>query len=281
MIRRFGLKNEYGQSYMLNDIKRGFLHEPEGLGYAIERSYSLFGSEWIKSDDEIEQTTITGTVVFGSESPYVRAKEFAEFVLSSKKLTLSYETDAGLYYKDVDVNRYEKSEIGENRMLEIAIEMAPRTLWYLPNNIILRLESTKGKGLRFPFKLPNQFTNYSNGTIAVENDGHVPAPFKCTMLGEISNPVITLLREGEEIAKVEIITDVEADEELHYSSKDGDIYLYKLAADGTRTDLGESLDIENENIFKVPVGSSQLKVTTDSAITKPVTFTVYKQYIAV
>ena len=281
MIREFGLKNEYGQSYSLNDIRKGFLHEPEGLGYAIDRSYALFGSEWIKSDDEIEQTMITGTVVFGSDSPYQRAKEFTEFVLSSKKLTLSYKTDAGLYYKDIDINKFEKAEIGRNHKLECKIEMAPRTLWYLPNNIILRLEQTTGVGLIFPFRLPNQFVNYSNGVITVNNDGHVPAPFKCTIQGEISNPTITLLVEGKEIASVPVITDVDTGGTLEYSSKDGDIYLYKVSSGGIRTDLAESLDIANENIFKIPIGTSQLRVTADSAITHPVTFTIYKQYMSV
>ena len=193
MIRTFTLINEYGQTYALNDVRTGFLMNPAGLGYAINRNYTLFGSEWIKSDDQIEQTTITGTIVFGSDNPYQRAHEFVEFVMTSSALTLSYQTDAGIYYKDVDINRYSKTEIGAANTLQCEVELTPKTLWYLPNNQIIKLETVAGTGLRFTFKLPNRWMNYTNGTATVVNDGHVPAPFKATIEGAISNPSIILL----------------------------------------------------------------------------------------
>lgn len=281
MIRKFGLLNEYGQSYSLNDIRRGFLSGPSGLGYELGRSYELFGSEWVRGEEEISQTALTGTVVFGPGAPYLRAKEFTEYILSSKKLTLTYETDAGLFYKDVDLNKYQKTEIGKDKTLQCKVEMLPLTLWYKPDNLTLRLEADSGEGLRFPFSLPNRFMNFTNGRVSLTNDGHVPAPFKVTVNGPISNPAIVLLLEGAEAARMEAVTEIESGGSLEYSSKDGDIYLYKLSAAGERTDLGESLDISNSNFFKIPVGSAQLKVEADSSITRPVVFTVYKQYLAV
>ena len=44
MTRQFTLINEYGQSYPLNNVRTGFLMNPTGLGYAISRNYTLFGS---------------------------------------------------------------------------------------------------------------------------------------------------------------------------------------------------------------------------------------------
>lgn len=280
MIRQFTLINEYGQTYSLNDVKKGFLMNPDGLGYAISRNYTLFGSEWIKSDDQIEQTAITGTIYFGSDQPYQRAHEFVEFVMTSKDLTLSYQTDAGVYYKDVDINRYSKTEIGASGYLECEVELVPKTLWYLPNNLTVRLESVAGTGLRFTFTLPNHWMNYTNGTASILNDGHVPAPFKASVEGPISNPSIVLLQDGEEIARLDVITEVDSGETLEYSSKDGNIYLYVDDGNGNRTDLATSLDITNDNIFKIPVGNYQLRLEADSQITTA-TFVVYKQYIAV
>ena len=280
MIRTFTLINEYGQTYALNDVRTGFLMNPAGLGYAINRNYTLFGSEWIKSDDQIEQTTITGTIVFGSDNPYQRAHEFVEFVMTSSALTLSYQTDAGIYYKDVDINRYSKTEIGAANTLQCEVELTPKTLWYLPNNQIIKLETVAGTGLRFTFKLPNRWMNYTNGTATVVNDGHVPAPFKATIEGAISNPSIILLQNGEEVARLDVIAEIDAGETLEYSSKDGDVYLYVDDGNGNRTDLATSLDITNDNIFKIPIGTYQLKLEADSQITSA-TFTIYKQYIAV
>lgn len=280
MIRTFTLINEYGQTYALNDVRTGFLMNPAGLGYAINRNYTLFGSEWIKSDDQIEQTAITGTIVFGSDNPYRRAHEFVEFVMTSKDLTLSYQTDAGTYYKDVDINRYSKTEIGTSGFLQCEVELTPKTLWYLPNNQIIKLETIAGTGLRFTFQLPNIWMNYTNGTATVTNDGHVPAPFKASIEGAISNPSIILLQNGEEVARLDVIAEVAEGETLEYSSKDGDIYLYIDDGNGNHTDLGTSLDITNDNIFKIPIGTYQLKLEADSQITSA-TFVIYKQYIAV
>ena len=280
MIRTFTLINEYGQTYALNDVRTGFLMNPAGLGYAINRNYTLFGSEWIKSDDQIEQTTITGTIVFGSDNPYQRAHEFVEFVMTSSALTLSYQTDAGIYYKDVDINRYSKTEIGAANTLQCEVELTPKTLWYLPNNQIIKLETVAGTGLRFTFKLPNRWMNYTNGTATVVDDGHVPAPFKATIEGAISNPSIILLQNGEEVARLDVVAEIDEGETLEYSSKDGDVYLYVDDGNGNRTDLATSLDITNDNIFKIPIGTYQLKLEADSQITSA-TFTIYKQYIAV
>lgn len=280
MIRKFTLINEYGQTYPLNDVRKGFLMNPAGLGYAISRNYTQFGSEWIQAEKTIEQTAITGTIYFGSEDPYQRAHEFMEFVMTSKDLTLSYEMDAGIYYKDVDINRCSKTEIGPSGCLECEVELAPKTLWYLPNNLIVRLETVAGTGLRFTFRLPNRWQNYTNGTATINNDGHVPAPFKASINGPISNPSIVLQQNGEEIYRLDVITEVQAGETLEYSSKDGDLYLYVLDENGNKTDLATSLDIENDNIFKIPIGTYQLKLEADSQITTA-TFTVYKQYIAV
>ena len=280
MIRTFTLINEYGQTYALNDVRTGFLMNPAGLGYAINRNYTQFGSEWIKSDDKVEQTIIKGTIVFGSDSPYQRAHEFVEFVMTSSALTLSYQTDAGIYYKDVDINRYSKTEIGAANTLQCEVELTPKTLWYLPNNQIIKLETVAGTGLRFTFKLPNRWMNYTNGTATVVNDGHVPAPFKATIEGAISNPSIILLQNGEEVARLDVVAEIDAGETLEYSSKDGDVYLYVDDGNGNRTDLATSLDITNDNIFKIPIGTYQLKLEADSQITSA-TFTIYKQYIAV
>ena len=280
MIRRFTLINEYGQTYALDDVRTGFLMNPSGLGYNIKGKYTLFGSEWLKSDDTIDQTTISGTVVFGSDSPYQRAHEFVEFVMTSKSITLSYQTDVGTYYKDVDINRYSKSEVGSTGFLECDIEMTPKTLWYLPSNQVIKLEPVIGTGLRFTFTLPNIWMNYTNGTVTVLNDGHVPAPFKASIEGAISNPSIVLLQNGIEVARLDVVEEIAAGSTLEYSSKDGDVYLYVDDHNGTQTDLATALDITNSNIFKIPVGTYQLRLEADSQITSS-TFVIYRQYIAV
>lgn len=280
MIRQFTLINEYGQAYPLNNVRTGFLMNPSGLGYAISRNYTQFGSEWIRSDDQVDQTAISGTIFFGSESPYERAHEFSEFVLTSQELTLAYATPAGTYYKDVDINRYSKSEIGSSGFLECKVELVPKTLWYLPNNQVIKLESIAGTGLRFTFTLPNIWKSYTNGTVTVINNGHVPAPFKASIAGPISNPSIVLMQNGSEISRLDVVEDIAPGKTLEYSSKDGGIYLYIDNGDNTKTDLATSLDITNDNIFKIPIGTYQLKLEADSQITSA-TFVIYKQFITV
>lgn len=277
MIRQFSLQNEQGVIYSLMDVKRGFLYEPEGLGVEYDYSYSRIGSAWINNEKEVSQEAIEGTLVF-ADKPYLGAAEFISFAIPAQKLTLIYQTDAGTYYRDVDLVSMEKTEIGEGGVLQCPVVLMPTSLWYLPRNLFVQMGFSSARGLRYTYKLPNRFVNFGVGEVTIINDGQVDAPFRIEVQGPLTNPAFTLSVNGVDMFTVAITDDIESTETLVYSSRDGALTCHKTDANGNIINLTGALDIANANFFKIPVGTSKIKLATETQINNPVSITVYKQY---
>ena len=93
------------------------------------------------------------------------------------------------------------------------------------------------------------------------------------------NPVLQLFEDGVETAKCKITGEALTGETINYSSRDGDLYVYHEAA-GVKTNLVSGLNINNHNFFKIPIGTSELRLSADAQITEPIVISVYKLYRA-
>ena len=71
-------------------------------------------------------------------------------------------------------------------------------------------------------------------------------------------------------------------EKLLYSSKTGEIYIQKQKADGTKENLWkkEYIDITKQNIFKLPIGVSEIRLSADDDVANA-KLIIYPQYKAV
>lgn len=277
MIRKFYLRDEYGRVYDLNHIETGFLYEPDGLGYEMNASYSKAGSSFVRNYIEDKQSEISATMIFGSAKPYLAQNKFTQWINAASKLTLIYQTDTGVYSRDVDIVSLGKGEIDESRTLQCAIKMKCKSLFYSDSVDRYSVQRVDGE-CRWNFTWPVRFQDYQNRQMLIENDGHVQAPFTLEVHGYLENPKIYVTKDGAEVARAEFPITIELGEKLLYSSIDGDIYAYKEDANGEKTSLVNLLDIENANFFKLPVGSSEFTLTGDSEVTAKTTMTVYKYY---
>lgn len=291
MIRRFSLINEIGQEFDLNSVKDGFMYAPSGLGYELEYAYQKTGTRWNKLYMKDTQAQITGEIVYSTAHPYEAQVGFLEFIRGSKKLTLKKQTDAGTFYKDVDLVSYEISEIGDDDRLHCPVVMIGTSLWYSKTAEVVNITS-QASGLRYPYRFPSSFNDYTDGILQVNNYGSVPAAFTIEFYGAVTNPAVAVEVNGEEIAKVEIDASILTGEKIIYSSRDGRIYCYKGTAqqveafkrsgitDGL-TNLALGFDLGNDNFIKLPVGGSRLHVTADTALFSPIFVEVFKEYRAV
>lgn len=280
MIRQFSLQNEYAQSYPLSLPGNAFLYEPQGLGYELNASYRLIGNSWVSDYKKDRQVPIKASVVFIPGTPYNTEAEFLRFIRTSKRLVLVYTTTAGTWMKDVDLTIYEKSEIGEGSVLQCPITLMPRSLWYSNNRQTFSIQiGASSDAMIYSYRWPARFQGTVNGTIALTNDGSVDAPFTCVWNGPVVNPALQLIEDGAETARCEITGEAVAGETINYSSRDGDLYLYKESA-GVKTNLVSGLNINYQNFFKIPVGTSELRFSADAQITQPIVLSVYKLYRA-
>lgn len=280
MIRQFSLQNEYAQVYPLNLPGSAFLNEPEGLGYELDVSYRLIGNSWVRNYRKDRQVAIKGEIVFLPDTPYNTEAEFLRFVRVSKKLVLVYTTTAGTWMKDVDLTSYEKSEIDEGGVLRCKITLMPRSLWYSANRQTYSIDvGSPADALVYPYRWPATFQATVDGRLVLTNDGSVDAPFTVTWNGPVVDPVLQLFVDGVETARCEITGEATAGQTINYSSRDGDLYVYKDAS-GVQTNLVSGLDINNQNFFKIPVGASELRFSASAQITEPIVISVYKLYRA-
>ena len=280
MIRQFTLQNEYAQTYSLSLPGKTFLNEPQGLGYELNASYRLIGNSWVQDFKKDKQVAITGSVIFTPDDPYNTEAEFLRFIRTSKKLVLVYTTPAGTWMKDVDLISYQKTEIKEGNVLSCPITLMPKSLWYSNNRQAFSINLDLSEdAMIYPYRWPARFQSTVNGAITLTNDGSVDAPFTCVWNGPVVNPVLKLNVNGVEVAKCEITGEAHSGETINYSSRDGDLYVYHEAS-GVKTNLVSGLNINNNNFFKIPIGTSELKFSAAAQITQPIVVTIYKLYRA-
>lgn len=279
MIRQFSLKNEYGQTYSLNDPATGFLQNPTGLGNLKESSFVAIGSAWMVNFIRNAQATINGELLFKGPHPYDAYAAFTAFIRQSSELSLEYTTSYGTYYKDVVLVSLEKTEITEGNVLLCPVSFAATSLWYASQSDNLSLSD--GSVLALPFTPPARFNDNTAGNVAVPNNGSEAAPFRVTMYGPITQPSIILLADGEELYRADIDYSALSGEKICYSSVDNDLYVYHENASGVQTNLFPHMDIENANFFKIPVGGATLQITAGATITAPVVVSIYNLYGAV
>lgn len=291
-MRKFELINELGQSFGLNDIRTGFMQNPTGLGYSMEYAFVKMGTSWKQQYMRDTQSTITGEIVFGTESPYEAQTSFLEFIRSSKNIMLKRTTEAGTHYKDVEITRYDISEIGNGNVLNCPIEMIATSLWYANKSEKAIVIQSEDAITRYSYRFPSRFNDQSTGYYEVNNNGSVSSGFMLEFYGAIDNPVVVLKVNDTELSKLEIDTSITSAQRILFSSIDGKLFCYKgsiadienfkITEDATNlTNLALDFSLDNENFFKLPIGTSRLEFEADSSLVNPIVITTYKYYRAV
>lgn len=271
LVRQFYLENEKGQKYDLMDREKYcFLYEPGGLGYSYSTDYLLLGNTFIENIRTLEKGLINGSLV---TRYYDNFKDFCDFVEQSKKLKFAYivpfeKKSPVTYYKDVKIASIEKTEKDkESGMLITPVTFDCLSLWYSRNDIIYTI-TKRDREIRWNFRWASRFTSYGSRNIVFNNQGHVEAPIIVEMDGYLINPCISVFSNGKELYSLKIPITLQAYEKLLYSSADNNSYLYKEETDGTLTKLfkNDYIDINKNNIFKLPQGISEVRLTAGDEV---------------
>ena len=98
----------------------------------------------------------------------------------------------------------------------------------------------------------------------------MPASFEVSLHGYCENPVISVVYGGKEIHRVRFPTILQKNEQI--------LYCLRVNASGNEENFADSLDINNSNFFKLPVGDSEIRFSSDTGATNRMVLTVYKFY---
>lgn len=171
-----------------------------------------------------------------------------------------------------------KQKNGVNGYLIVPVVFNAKSLWYEPIEISYSIEVVSNE-LRWDFNWDAVFTNYDNRNIIYENKGHVEAPFRLELNGEVVNPVITIIDEsGTRQLSLTGLT-IQSGESFVYDTKDTSQEIYKLNGT-TKTNLFEFLNPNFINFFKLSKGVSTIRLSANAEITSG-KLIIYEQHIAV
>lgn len=283
MVREFALINEKGRTFSLMNIENYvLLTDPAGLGYRYNTQYEQVGTSFLENVRRIEQGQIVGIV---NTTKYENFKKLIDFIEGSESIRflyrVPYQTGAKEYYKDVKINELTKTQKNTNGIISETITFDCLGLWYSEDETVYDVTSG-GDEMRWDYRWDARYTEYDVRSLAYNNQGHIPAPILVEIDGEVSNPKIEIIRDGETVASIEIPITIGIYEKLLYSSKTGEIFIKKQLADGTETSLFKKqyIDITKNNIFKLPLGVSEVKLSADDEINSA-KLTIYPQYKAV
>ena len=280
MVREFKLINEKGQEYSLMDIEKYcLLTEPSGLGYSYSTEYEQLGNNFLTNLRKLEQGIITGVTNF---LYYENFMDFGNFVESAKKLqfvySIPYKDEKKIFYRDINIKSIGKSEKQKDGVLSEKVEFECLSLWYEQNETIFKIE-TYDDEMRYNYRWNSRYIDYNTRAIQFNNKGHVEAQFQVEIDGFVKNPVISIFVDNDEYASIKIPITINEYEKLLYSSKTGEIYIQKQNMDGTRESLWKNqyIDIRKQNIFKLPLGVSEIKLTADDDVLNA-KLIIYPQY---
>lgn len=281
MVRQFKLVNEKGQEFSLMDIEKYcLLTEPSGLGYSYSTEYEQLENNFLINLRRLEQGLITGSANF---SHYDNFMSFVNFIESAKKLkfvySVPYQSESKVYYRDINIKSLGKSEKQTNGIISEAVEFDCLSLWYEQNETIFKIETYEDE-MRYPYAWNSRYIDYNTRSIQFNNKGHIEAPFQVEIDGFVQNPTISILVDDEEYASIKVPITINEYEKLLYSSKTGEIYIQKQNTDGTKENLWKKsyIDIRKQNIFKLPIGVSEIRLTADDDVlnAKLIIFPQYK-----
>lgn len=283
MVREFKLTNNKGQSYSLMDIENYvLLTEPAGLGYGYETQYEQVGNSFVENIRKIQQEQITGVI---NTLKYDNIRSLVSFIEKSEGLRFSYkvpyETGPKEFFKDIQIQSMSKSEKNPNGIISETIVFDCLSLWYAEDQTVYDVTSG-GDEMRWDYTWDARYTNYDIRSLVYNNQGDVPAPIFIEIDGEVENPKIEILVDGETVESLEIPITIQEYEKLLYSSRNKQLFIKKQLADGTTESLftKQYIDITNNNIFELPKGVSEIKISADEEI-QSAKITVYSQYKAV
>ena len=261
-MRLFYLEDQKGERIPLNNETGIFLYHPSGMGIANSHSYGESGTGFfLRQKDGIEQLEMGGSLIFppGGEGPYARYRNFIDWLYASEELYFIYcPYGSNEYYRRVEIQTIEKSELNEYGMLECAISILPMTPWYLPSPVHIDFGDDQEDAMRYDFYYTDDLiygVSSNDYTAQITASGHIPSAVKVTFKGEAINPVLTLRgaisRKAYGICS--IYENFEETDTLVFSTAEQDSYVRKIDSLGEETDLLDKIDITTNPFFRVPL----------------------------
>lgn len=258
MSRKFKLIDGSGAELDLCSTSHYF-NAPDGLGFDRNLSSMQIGSAFVLVEDNLNQQTISGEMVFKSYGEY---QEFSRFV-KTDVLTLVYQPiDGGeWYYRTCKVKNLGKGEISHTtHRLHCNVDFLCFSQWY-ESDTVGRTAVDDSEILKFPLPLPMTFFDVNVNQIEINNGNVEPAPCKIEINGPCINPAWSLVQGDETVSTGAVNIEIAAGEKLIVDSNIETMRIELVNSAGTVFNAYQHSDFTTERFVYAPSGKSTLYFT--------------------
>lgn len=282
-MRKFYFENSIGERV---DLQSSIVfHAPSGLGVANESTYGRVSDGFhALTYSTLAQGNIVGELVF--TTGYAGYKTFVDWVYKGYDLKLVYAPATTEYYRDIEVEYVQKTELGSGGWLVCPVSLICKSPWYKPTPIQISLApSSTGSYRVYNYTYDVIYpTSASANSVDITPAGHLGAALYIEVDGALESPVITLTRQsdGEVLGTIDLNgLSVDSSTTLIYSSRVGAMGIWTLTG-GVLTDQIDYIDLADNNFFSIPAGvPCTLTLSSDTTISTIAAVQLYEYYKAV
>lgn len=261
-MRQFKLINSIGATFDLMRID-AFFNTPDGLGFSMENSYVNIGNTYEITDEQSNQKTITGEMIFKGYKQY---QEFAKFI-SYRPLKLAYKPLSEWAYVKCTVTRLDKGEISySTNFLHCSIDFTALGKWYIPRRAMSNIDGNI-EGKKYKYKYDYTYVEMVSGEFRITNNGTESCPTKLTIFGSCTNPKWSLSQSGKTLVNNSIEVEIPANHKLVINSNDNEREIAEYTLDDTKyKNHYQKIDFDNKAFILIPTGDSLLRISDTSGI---------------
>ncbi|MEG0913709.1 MAG: hypothetical protein RSG53_08890 [Oscillospiraceae bacterium] len=280
-MRKFWLKNSLGENYGLNGESGMRLINPFGFGYQLAPTYGALnhGFYAVTNKKKEPQGQCGGDLVFTRANPYADYMVFVDWMNKGYELEFAYQPLDVQFFSSVEIDTFEKTEIGDGGYLTVPVVFNKLTPWYKQNPISMRLEpsSSGGDSKRYTYRYPYRYqTGRFSSSVEVRAQGHIPSGLVIAIAGPLTNPVFTLtdVLSGEEYGRMKLRTTVQSGSIVTFSTIEN-----RSGIDIDGVDASQYLNLANENFFQIPLNKTcELTLSADTNVVTTALIQIYDYY---
>lgn len=270
----YELINESNERFPLRNLADyAFIPSVGGKGFKNNSSYVKVGNTYLQDHTEVSQGTLSGTLIFSSHENY---REFVDYIESATSLRFISKPADIEYFRDIDVGDL-SDYVEKGGIIEAEVSFICKSLYYTSADKRFEVVPVDGQS-QYPLVFPFVFNDNASTDIYIDNVGHTEAEMVAEIYGFIENPVISLYQNNELIYRVTFAITLQAGEKLVYAARDGNPYIVKIDINSVETNAISVLNIENDNFFKIPKGSSKIVIDSDSGIFTKIVLQIISMY---
>ena len=247
-MRTLYLVNEKGQTYFLDHRSQTLISSLDGIGFEFDCEHQKYDNTYLVVNKSIPLQEMSLELIF--LRGYLGYREWSDFVSSSVEMRLFYTSDVTKFCY-VNIKSSSKGEL-EGNAIKSKVVIERLSLWIVKRSSEISVEEDTSKKL-YPYPYGYTYSISYNGRKSITNQSNFAAPVKVVITGAVNNPRLTIEKDGEPIARLQLFV-VDSNCRLEVEANPTNQYMKKFK-NNVETDIYDLQNFEYENFLYLPSGT--------------------------